>query len=103
MKDLDNIRNAARELYHLLIADQKKFEAMKPGINQQQKDAARQRLWHFENQLRIMENAINNLAPFEIAADQASRYMRGNKTTFYRQLFERENLRAEHNNQYQTR
>jgi len=102
MKELDNIRNAARELYHLLLADQRKYDAMKPGTTKEAKDAARQRLWHFENQLRIMENAINNLAPFEIAADQASRYMRGNKTTFYRQLFERENLRAEHNNQMRT-
>jgi hypothetical protein len=102
MRQLEKIRNATRELHTMYLADQRKYDNMRSAMSADQKHAAKERLYRFENQLQIIAQAINELGPFEVAADQAARDTRSGSTTFYRQLFEREGLRQEHNNQMRT-
>lgn len=97
MKQLEKIRNAARELHALHLSDQRKYDAVRKQLSPEKKQEMRERLWNFENALRSIEQSINELAPFEVAADQAARSPRQDKTTFYRQIFERESFRKENN------
>lgn len=97
MIEMERIRNACRELYAMFKADEQKYAHTKKSLTPEAKEKAINRLWNFENQLRTIEMAINDMAPIEIAADQHARAFKhgGNKTTFYRQIFDREGLREE--------
>jgi hypothetical protein len=103
MKEFESIRNAARVLYNVINEDYQTFliknshgEINKTRVSEIEKSFSQKFM-----ELRQIENAINRLRPFEVAANRhLDNSNTGNNSIAYRQAFDREQLRNEYLDKY---